>query len=75
MESQYRSCTIHTSASIENGSIVGNARIYMAPAKPDDEIESHDMEFHLSFVDENEAVEFARERAMAWVDEHEALAL
>jgi hypothetical protein len=75
MEFQYRSCTINTSASIEDGSIVGNARIYMPVAKEGDDVESHDMDFHLSFVDENEAIAFARERAMAWVDEHEALAL
>ncbi|VXB42000.1 conserved hypothetical protein [Burkholderia sp. 8Y] len=75
MEFQYRSCTIHTSASVEDGSIVGNARIYLPPANEGDEIDSHDMDFHLAFVDENEAIAFARERAMAWVDEHEALAL
>ncbi|KIG07524.1 hypothetical protein [Caballeronia concitans] len=75
MESRYRSCTIHTSASIENGSIVGNARIYLPTVNDGDEVESHDMEFHLSFVDENEAIAFAKEGAIAWIDEHEALSL
>jgi len=28
------------------------------------------MEFHRDFVDEHEALEFARERATAWIDEH-----
>lgn len=75
MEIKYRSCTIHTSASIDDGSIVGNARIYLPTANDGDAMESHDMEFRLSFVDENEAMAFAKEGAIAWIDEHEALAL
>jgi len=70
MECAYKSCTIHVSAGIENGEIVGNARIELPPGPEAGVPETHDMIFAQGFVDEHEAIEFASACAKAWVDEH-----
>jgi hypothetical protein len=70
MECAYKSCTIHVSAGIENGEIVGNARIELPPRLEAGVPETHDMIFAQGFVDEHEAIEFASACAKAWVDEH-----
>ncbi len=66
MECAYKSCTIHVSAGIENGEIVGNARIELPPGLEAGVPETHDMIFAQGFVDEHEAIEFARACAKAW---------
>jgi hypothetical protein len=70
MQSQYRGYTIHVSASLVDGDIVGYARIYRQQGDGLAAEDVHEMEFHLAFVDEHEAMALARERADAWVDEH-----
>jgi hypothetical protein len=70
MQSQYRGFTIHVSASLVDGDIVGYARIYGPQGNEFVTEDVHEMEFHLAFVDEHEAMALARECAVAWVDEH-----
>jgi hypothetical protein len=70
MQSQYRGYTIHVSASLVDGDIVGYTRIYRQQGDALAAECVHEMEFHLAFVDEHEAMALARERAIAWVDEH-----
>ncbi|HEX7931640.1 MAG TPA: hypothetical protein VF573_00940 [Paraburkholderia sp.] len=70
MDFEYGGCTVHITAGIENGKIVAQARIEVASDSVSSIDDTHDMEFHRDFVDEHEAIEFARERAMAWIDEH-----
>lgn len=70
MESQYNGYSIHVSASLIDGEIVGYARIYNSQVDAAVAEDTHEMEFHLPFVDEHEAMALARERAVAWIDEH-----
>jgi hypothetical protein len=70
MEFKYKSCTIHATASLDGDAIVANARIYMPSADDCPADDTHEMEFHRDFLDEHEAIEFAHERAVAWLDEH-----
>ncbi|WP_175165839.1 hypothetical protein [Paraburkholderia fynbosensis] len=72
MEFEHRRCIVHLTAGIENNAIVGHARIELprrAVSTTSGE-DVHDMEFHRDFIDENEAIWFAREGAIAWIDEH-----
>ena len=74
MDLQHGGCTIHITVGIEGGAIVAHARIELGPGTVSASDDTHDMEFHRDFVDENEAVQFAHERAIAWIDEHVELA-
>ncbi|MEM5314364.1 hypothetical protein [Paraburkholderia sp. JHI869] len=65
-----RSCLISTSASIDNGKIVANARIFVPASDGSLEDDVHDLCLDENFIDENEALAFARERAVGWVEEH-----
>jgi len=70
MQFIFQSCLICTSASIEDGRIVANARIFVPASDGSFEDDVHDLCLDENFVDENEALTFARERAMGWVEEH-----
>jgi folate-dependent phosphoribosylglycinamide formyltransferase PurN len=70
MDFQYEGCTVHVTAGIDHGAIVAHARIELGPGAVGASGDTHEMEFHRDFVDEHEAVQFAQERAIAWVDEH-----
>jgi folate-dependent phosphoribosylglycinamide formyltransferase PurN len=70
MDFKYGGCLVHITAGLDDGTIVAQARIEVAPGSVSSSDDTHDMEFHSDFVDEHEAIEFARERAMAWIDEH-----
>lgn len=70
MQFVFNSCQINCCASIDDGRIVGNARIFVPSTDGSFEDEVHDLCFDDGFVDENEALTFARERAMGWVEEH-----
>jgi hypothetical protein len=70
MQSQYRGYTIHVSASLIDGEIVGYARIYRPQGDGRGAEDVHEMEFHLAFVDEHEAMALAREPAIGWVEEY-----
>jgi hypothetical protein len=69
MEFQHRSCTIHATAGIDNGALMASARIY-SPTTDGYFADSHDMEFRRDFLDEHEAISFALEGAVTWIDEH-----
>ena len=55
---------------VDDGAIVAQARIEVTEGAVSSSDDTHDMEFHRDFVDEHEAIEFARERATDWIDEH-----
>ncbi|RKT14273.1 hypothetical protein B0G69_7516 [Paraburkholderia sp. RAU2J] len=69
---EHERCIVYLTAGIENNAIVGHARIELPRATVSTTTgeEVHDIAFHRDFLDENEAMEFARERAIAWIDEH-----
>ncbi|HYS64656.1 MAG TPA: hypothetical protein VEN30_12715 [Paraburkholderia sp.] len=70
MEFKYKSCTIHATAGVDSDAIVANVRIYLPSPYDGPFDETHEMEFHRDFLDEHEAIAFAHERAVAWIDEH-----
>lgn len=70
MDFEYGGCIVHLTAGVDGGTIVAHARIEVIPGNVSSGDDMHDMEFHRDFVDEHEALEFARERATAWIDEH-----
>lgn len=70
MQFTFQSCLISTSASIDDGRIVANARIFIPASDGSFEDDVYDLCLDENFIDENEALSFARERAMSWVEEH-----
>ncbi|MEM5423446.1 MULTISPECIES: hypothetical protein [Paraburkholderia] len=70
MQFMFQSCLISTSASIDDGRIVANARIFVPASDGSFEDDVHDICLDDNFIDENEALSYARERAMGWVEEH-----
>lgn len=70
MQFLFHSCLISTCASIEDGRIVANARIFSPASDGSFDDDVHDLCMDENFIDENEALSFARERAMGWVEEH-----
>lgn len=70
MQFIFQSCLISTSASINEGRIVANARIFTPATDGSFEDDIHDLYLDQNFIDENEALTFACERATAWVEEH-----
>lgn len=70
MQFLFQSCWISTSASIEDGRIVANARIFTPAADGSFEDDVHDLRCDENFVDENEALTFVHERATSWVEEN-----
>ncbi|RAR54625.1 hypothetical protein C7401_124122 [Paraburkholderia unamae] len=70
MQFFFRSCLISTSAGIDDGRIVANARIFTPASDGSFEDDVHDLYLDENFIDEHEALMFARECAMGWVDEH-----
>ncbi|WP_218002861.1 hypothetical protein, partial [Paraburkholderia oxyphila] len=66
----FQSCFISTSASIEDGRIVANARLFVPASDGSFEDDVYDLCLDENFVDENEALTFVRGRAMGWVAEH-----
>jgi hypothetical protein len=74
MRFDYRSCVIYVTASLDGSDIVSHACIYYFRSDAGDLATStHEMEFHSDFLDENEAIAFASNRARKWVDEHAVL--
>ncbi|MEX3966603.1 hypothetical protein AB4Y42_30995 [Paraburkholderia sp. EG286B] len=70
MQFMFQSCLISTSASIDDGRIVANARIFVPASDGSFEDDVHDLCLDGNFIDENEALTYARECAMGWVEEH-----
>lgn len=70
MQFVFQSCLISTSASIDEGRIVAHARIFSPATDGSFDDDVHDLRLDDNFIDENEALMFARERAMGWVEEH-----
>lgn len=70
MQFTFQSCLISMSASIDDGRIVANARIFVPSSDGSFDDDIHDLCLDDNFIDENEALAFARERAMGWVEEH-----
>ncbi|WP_322102164.1 hypothetical protein [Paraburkholderia sp. J41] len=70
MQFTFQSCLISTSASIDDGRIVANARIFIPAQDGSFQDDVHDLRFDDNFVDEHEALTLAQERAMGWVEEH-----
>ncbi|MCG5077470.1 hypothetical protein [Paraburkholderia tagetis] len=70
MQFIFQTCLISTSASIDEGRIVANARIFIPASDGSFEDDVYDLCFDDNFIDENEALTFARERAMGWIEEH-----
>jgi hypothetical protein len=66
----FQSCLISASASVEDGRIVANARIFVPSPDGSFEDDVHDLCLDENFIDENEALNFARESAMEWIEEH-----
>ncbi|SDD27679.1 hypothetical protein [Paraburkholderia lycopersici] len=66
----FQSCLISASVSVEDGRIVANARIFIPSADGSFEDDVQDLCLDENFIDENEALTFARERAMGWIEEH-----
>ncbi len=70
MQFVFQSCLISTCASIDDGRIVANARIFSPASDGSFDDDVHDLCLDENFIDEHEALTFARERAMLWVEEH-----
>ncbi|WP_224039819.1 hypothetical protein [Paraburkholderia unamae] len=70
MQFIFQSCLISASTSIDDGKIVASARIFVPASDGSFEDDVHDLRLDEHFIDENEALAFARERAMGWVEEH-----
>ncbi|WP_322044067.1 hypothetical protein [Paraburkholderia sp. J67] len=70
MQFMFHSCLISTCASIEDGRIIANARIFSPASDGSFDDDVHELCLDENFIDENEALSFARERAKGWVEEH-----
>lgn len=70
MQFIFKTCLISTSASIDEGRIVANARIFLPASDGSFEDDVYDLLLDDNFIDENAALAFARKRAMGWVREH-----
>ncbi|TDG03251.1 hypothetical protein E1N52_35815 [Paraburkholderia guartelaensis] len=70
MQFIFQSCLISLSASIDDGRIVANARIFVPASDGSFDDDVYDLRLDDNFIDENEALNFARERATDWVEEH-----
>ena len=65
MQFIFQSCLISTSASIDDGRIVANARIFVPAADSSFEDDVHDLCLDQNFVDENERYRLLRPGARA----------
>ena len=70
MQFIFQSCLISTCARIDEGRIVANARIFIPASDGSFEDDVYDLWLDDNFIDEKEALTFARKCAVGWVKEH-----